>query len=170
MLLTEVLTEDSDLISQWQDFFGLRDQGTFEKRLLKQLLDGKLNMIVGQLLLLRKGAYDRIGVFYDASASAYQIMGTINGDAELCRLTNVLRVDDKKKDIYKFFLEVIRKHMHLFKVKTSSKDAEFSKSYNAHLSKNFDRALVKAIVMPLIYGKTSQGFAEDLQTFFVAVA
>ena len=30
------------------------------------------------------GAYDKVGVFYDASASAYQIMGTINNDKKLC--------------------------------------------------------------------------------------
>jgi hypothetical protein len=28
---------------------------------------------VGQLLLIRQGAYDKVGVFYDASASAYQM-------------------------------------------------------------------------------------------------
>lgn len=49
------------------------------------ILAEKLSFVqVGQLLLIRQGAYDKVGVYYDASASAYQIMGTINNDKKLC--------------------------------------------------------------------------------------
>lgn len=38
-------------------------------------------------------------------------------------------------------------------------------SYNC-LTTKMDRQLVKAAVMPLIYGKTAYGFSDDLQEFF----
>ena len=38
--------------------------------------------------------------------------------------------------------------------------------YKKYLKDHFDRDLAKAIVMPLIYGKTSVGFAADLEEFF----
>ena len=37
-------------------------------------------------------------------------MGSINGDRGLCQLTNVLKSENtKKKDIYAFFLEELKK-------------------------------------------------------------
>ena len=35
-----------------------------------------------------------------------------------------------------------------------------------YFNNNLNRTLIKAIIMPLIYGKTSMGFAEDLKRFF----
>lgn len=44
---------------------------------MEDLLAKKLSLIQAeQLQLIRQGAYDKVGVFYDASASA--IIGTIN--------------------------------------------------------------------------------------------
>lgn len=105
-----------------------------------------------------------MGVYYDASASAYQIMGVINGNKKLCQLTNVLKSENtKKKDVYSFFLEELKKvdENTLF-----NKDEKRLKGYKDFFKKNFDRSLAKTIVMPLIYGKTSIGFAEDLEVFF----
>lgn len=35
-----------------------------------------------------------------------------------------------------------------------------------YFKKNINRPLMKAVIMPLIYGKTSYSFAEDLKEFF----
>nr|UCS09821.1 hypothetical protein [Percursaria percursa] len=113
LLLKTALVKD-DLIKRWDDVFGDRliNKDKFEKLLLEDLLAEKLSLIqVGQLLLIRQGAYDSIGVYYDASASAYQIMGVINMDENLCKITNVLKTDGSKNDIYTFFLGQIMKKM-----------------------------------------------------------
>ena len=56
--------------------FYLLHSNEFETHLLFSLIEEKLSAIqVSQLLLLRAGRYDQIGVYYDATASAYQIMG-----------------------------------------------------------------------------------------------
>jgi hypothetical protein len=77
---TNILVKE-DYIEKWDAVFGNRliNNNQFQELLLQDLLAEKLSLIqVGQLLLLRQGAYDKIGVYYDASASAYQIMGTIS--------------------------------------------------------------------------------------------
>ena len=166
LLLKEVLVE-KDLIEKWDNFFGNRfiNNEKFEELLLEDLLAKKLSLIqIGQLLLIRQGAYDRVGVYYDASASAYQIMGSINGDRGLCQLTNVLKSENtQKKDIYSFFLEELKKTNEniLF-----NKDEKGLKRYKDFFKKNFDRSLAKTIIMPLIYGKKAIGFSEDLEAFF----
>ena len=59
---------------------------------------------VSQLLLLRAKESDKIGIYYDASAAAYQIIGMLNLDEKLCELTNVIgHAESKKNDIYEFF-------------------------------------------------------------------
>lgn len=166
LLLREVLVEEN-VIKKWDAIFGNRliNNEAFEQLLLDDLLSKELSLIqVGQLLLIRQGAYDRVGVFYDASASAYQIMGVINVDWALCKQTNVLQVDGKKQDIYDFFLKELQKNMHMFNV--THKLPGVADRLNEHLKNNFNRKLVKAIVMPLIYGKMSVGFAEDLKKFY----
>ena len=45
------------------------------------------------------------------------------------------------------------------------KDPKIHDLMQGKRSTKLDRALIKAIVMPLIYGKTPYGFAEDLQSF-----
>lgn len=37
-----------------------------------------------------KKKYDKIGIYYDASALAYQIMSVLNLDYRLCELTNAI--------------------------------------------------------------------------------
>ena len=182
LLLKAVLVE-KDLIEKWDAFFGdrLLNNDKFEELLLEDLLSKKLSLIqVGQLLLIRQGAYDRVGVFYDASASAYQIMGTINSDRTLCQLTNVLKAPDgMKQDIYTFFLNwlenkeysafdaTVKKNItdNVERFLLERKNLERER-YKEYFKTNCDRSLTKAIVMPLIYGKTSVGFAEDLEKFF----
>ena len=166
LLLKTVLVE-KDLVEKWDNVFGDRfiNNETFEELLLEDLLAKKLSLIqIGQLLLIRQGAYDRVGVYYDASASAYQIMGVINEDYGLCQLTNVLEKDGSKQDIYAFFLRQVKSNIDKYTV--YSKDKEIILMYNKYFRDNVDRKLIKAIVMPLVYGKTSQGFAEDLKVFF----
>jgi hypothetical protein len=68
--------------------------------LFTALEEKQLSLIqVGQLLQLQLRAkqYDNIGVYYDASASAYQIMGILNCDYMLCKLTNVIKDTHEEK-------------------------------------------------------------------------
>nr|YP_010003138.1 hypothetical protein JXY92_mgp26 [Ulva torta]AZP40269.1 hypothetical protein [Ulva torta] len=90
-------------------------------------------------------------------------MGVINNDKQLCELTNVLLSDDKR-DMYSFFLERIKANCDSYAIKDKRKSLE--KLYNNYFQTNIDRKLIKAIVMPLIYGKTGQGFAINLKEFF----
>lgn len=106
--------------------------------------------------------------YLDASASAYQIMAVINQDKNLCVLTNVIKDGSEnmpeKKDIYTYFLGLLNS--------TIWSDPEFlslkklTNEQKLYLQKNFDRKLTKAIVMPLIYGKTGVGFADDLKAMY----
>lgn len=168
LLIKEILLKD-DLIEKWDNVFGDRliNNDTFENLLLEDFLAKKLSLIqVGQLLLVRQGAYARIGIYYDASASAYQIMGVINADKKLCQLTNVLKSENnKKEDLYQFFLN--RLNIETQNYSASGEEDKQVKMYENYLKDNLNRSLIKAIVMPLIYGKTSMGFAEDLKEFFV---
>jgi DNA-dependent RNA polymerase len=166
LLLKEVLIE-KDLIQKWDNIFGDRfiNNERFEQLLLEDLLAKKVRFIqVSQLLLIRRGAFDRVGVYYDASASAYQIMGVINEDITLCQLTNVLDKDGTRQDMYAFFLEQVKSNIEQYTV--YSKDKNILAMYNNYLRDNVNRQLIKAIVMPLIYGKTIKAFAEDLKEFF----
>ena len=187
MLLKAILVENG-LITKWDlvfsDRFIFNDE--FENLLLEGLLVDELSSIqVGQLLLLRHGAYDQIGTYYDASASAYQIMGCVTGDKELCRLTNVLGSStNTKQDIYGYFLPSLsdsRITAGLEKLPPRTKDRAYGfqinkytreqnellkKTYLDCLHKHFDRSLAKALIMPLTYGKTAEGFSKDLKAFF----
>jgi hypothetical protein len=167
LLLKEVLVK-KDLIEKWENILGNRFiyNDKFEELLLDDLLAKKLSFIqVGQMLSIRQGLYDTVGVFYDASASAYQIMGVINGDKTLCQLTNVLKSKKgEKNDLYQHVLENVFSDISFSDL--NIKDAKFATMYVQYFKENVDRSLVKSIVMPLIYGKTSQGFAEDLTLFF----
>lgn len=115
LLLKDVLV-NYELITRWDAIFGNRainSNDKFEKLLLEDLLTKKISLIqVGQLLLIRQGAYDQIGVYYDASASAYQVMGHITGDIKLCELTNVISSPSSeiKQDIYTNCLELIKQN------------------------------------------------------------
>ena len=171
LLLKEILNDDI-LIQEWEAVFGNRfiNNDTFDKLLFTALKDEKLSLIqVSQLLLLRAKEYDKIGIYYDASASAYQIMGMLNLDISLCELTNVIENLEsvKKKDIYEFFKTELA-NINDYKNLTFSLDEDASMSTLIHncLTTKMDRQLVKAAVMPLIYGKTPYGFSEDLKEFF----
>lgn len=69
LLLQAILEYDDALIQEWDAIFGDRfiNNDAFERRLLDSILNNKLSLIqVGQLLLVREGHYDKVGVFYDA--------------------------------------------------------------------------------------------------------
>ena len=65
------------------------------------------------------------------------------------------------------FKEIVEKkvanNVEQYALEQQNKETVFYKKY---LKNHFDRDLAKAIVMPLIYGKTSAGFAADLEAFF----
>jgi hypothetical protein len=101
LLLKEILNDDG-LFHEWNVHFGNRslNNHTFTKLLFTALEEKQLSLIqVGQLLQLQLRAkqYDNIGVYYDASASAYQIMGILNCDYMLCKLTNVIKDTHEEK-------------------------------------------------------------------------
>lgn len=168
LLLSHVLLNDPQLIKQWDQIFGQRTihNDRFSELLLDALINKKLSLIqVSQLLLIRQGAYDQVGVYYDASASAYQIMGLINGDAQLCKCTNMLPMPHtrSKQDLYAYVVNQLQPALW--------QDAKFNKLHltqgqKAYLQNNFNRSLIKTIVMPLIYGKTADGFSDNLNQFF----
>jgi hypothetical protein len=167
LLLQEVLIKEH-LIEKWYDIFGRRDiyYNDFSELLLKDLLAKNLSIIqVGQLLSIREGAYDTVGVFYDASASAYQIMGVLNGDKTLCQLTNVLKSEDgQRQDLYQYVLNDVFKNIDFSDLNFEGK--VLAEICIKHFNEKADRSLVKSIVMPLIYGKSSRGFADNLREFF----
>nr|AZT79244.1 hypothetical protein [Ulva compressa] len=102
-------------------------------------------------------------------------MGMLNLDIGLCDLTNVIGNSEnsenceklnKKKDIYEFFTKELLQQLSKPLPFQLNKDKELNKFSEDYLTQNLDRKLLKMIVMPLIYGKTSYGFAEDLENFF----
>lgn len=97
-------------------YFGDRftNNNKFEQLLRKPLIAQRISLVqVSQLLLLRNKEYDKIGVYYDASASAYQIMGTLHFDKQLCQLTNVIQdqATHIKGDLYVFFRKGLSKEL-----------------------------------------------------------
>lgn len=171
MLLKEILNDDR-LIQEWDTVFGNRfiNNNQFEQLLVKALIDQRVSLVqVSQLLLLRNKEYAKIGIYYDASASAYQIMGILNLDTNLCELTNVIGDNNHsvKKDIYEFFKTELASISNFKNVVLKpNEDPNMSTLIQNCLTTKLDRQLVKAAVMPLIYGKTAYGFAEDLEGFF----
>lgn len=171
LLLKEILNDDR-LIQEWDAVFGNRfiNKHAFEELLLDSILNNKLSLIqVSQLLLLRAKEYDKIGIYYDASASAYQIMGMLNLEKDLCELTNVIGDNNNsiKKDIYEFFKTEFKNIKDYKNIQLKpNEDPNMKTLIENCLTKKLDRQLVKAAVMPLIYGKTAYGFAEDLESFF----
>ena len=93
MLLDHLLNEPKK-IKRWHDIFSDRQirKERFEKLLLQDLLKSELSLFqVAQLLLIRQGHYDQVGMYYDASASAYQLVAAIHGLDGMAKLTNVQR-------------------------------------------------------------------------------
>ena len=63
----------------------MRNEEIFDQKILNDVTNYNITLVqAGQLFKLRAGYYDEIGVYYDASASAYQIMGVLTGDKALC--------------------------------------------------------------------------------------
>jgi hypothetical protein len=161
LLLKEILNKD-ELIAEWDAHFGNRflNNKAFEKLLFASLKDNRLSFIqVGQLLQLRHKDYDKIGIYYDASASAYQIIGMINLDTELCQLTNVIAKPNNsnyKADIYEYFkvelMNQIKQQGETITQIGEEKDQTLNAQVREVLSEQLDRELIKSIIMPLIYG------------------
>lgn len=169
LLIKNILVKE-DIIEEWRDKLSNRSEYTIDKFyncLFDGLCENKISLIqAGQMLALRAGRYDEIGVYYDASASAYQIMGVLTGDKSLCNLTNVIKYDkETKSDIYSVFLKKLKPLLKNKKLDVF-KNENFDKNDIQYFINNFDRKIIKAIIMPLIYGKTPSGFADDLKDFF----
>lgn len=101
--------------------------------------------------------YTMIPVSMDASSCAYQIMSSFLLDEKLAVCTNFLKKDDSDHiyDLYESFIEDIKQDLvnPACTLKASLRDA---------LKKNLTRKLVKAIFMPIVYGKTQHASAEDI--------
>jgi hypothetical protein len=170
--LNEVLgliLEKPEAIEKWEVL--LKDKSlirkAFERLLLEDYVGNRLSLIqISQLLLIREGESEKVGVFLDATASAYQIIGAINGDVGLSKETNVLAsdswvhgVNEKKHDFYKLFIDSIREWLYncneigLTKFKLNQIEREIICS----------RKSIKSIVMPLIYGKKVSIYGKKLR-------
>jgi hypothetical protein len=91
----------------------------------------------------------------------------LNLDEHLCELTNVIGdAELKKNDIYEFFKTELANHDYKNLTFQLDKDARMNTLIQNCLTTKMDRQLVKAAVMPLIYGKTAYGFSDDLNNFF----
>ena len=157
-LLLKAIVKTPESINRWDAIFSSRqiNNESFMKLLLDDLVAKQLNLLqVGQLLALRAGKYSQIGVHYDATASAYQIIGVLCFNVELCTVTNI--ISTSKQDLYSNLLQ------HL-KVETLEKliNDHGLESIKTRILEHFDCALLKSGVMPLIYGKTSLSYSKDL--------
>lgn len=169
-LLSQVLANDKDLIESWDRVFcnkGIRND-KFDSLLVDAYINQRLKLHqVAQLLLIRNGEYDRVGVYYDATASAYQIAGLLHQNKDLSYWTNLISCEKsdawEKQDLYSHVLEKINQSLW---DSFSFKAVPLEMYHKKFLKENITRKLVKAIVMPTLYGKTAQGFAQDLQEFF----
>ncbi|KAL0295162.1 UNVERIFIED_CONTAM: putative DNA-directed RNA polymerase [Sesamum calycinum] len=108
--------------------------------------------IANVLSLERKTDPSTIPVTQDASSSAYQIMSYFLLDVELANRTNLISIDDKIHDLYTKLIEELRDYL---KVHLRS-------SLASVVCPRIDRKLVKAIFMPLIYGKTVISTTKDI--------
>jgi len=95
-----------------------------------------------------------IPITQDASASAYQIMSYFLLDEPMAKNTNLIQSKEGKiLDIYSIMLKDLKEFM------KDELDTNLSKVVIANLT----RKIVKGIFMPIIYGKTLQSTASDLQ-------
>lgn len=69
-----------------------------------------------------------------------------------------------KWNIYAFFLNELNNA--LKDLNFDAPNDKLIENYMNYFNKNLNRTFIKAIIMPLIYGKTSVGFAKDLKKFF----
>lgn len=118
---------------------------------------------ISQLLLLRHGLYNQVGVYFDASASAYQILELIHQDAPLTHHTNLTKANTNKSGLYAQVLNLVNE---TFWISSAFKACKLEQRHKISLQRGHDRKLIQAIVTRLVYGKTASGFASDLVVFF----
>lgn len=96
-----------------------------------------------------------IPVTQDASASAYQIMSYLLLDVDLAQRTNFIPTpsENKIRDIDSEILEELKPFLH----------DNLDQTISTIICSRINRKLVKAIFMPLIYGKTIISMARDIQ-------
>ena len=96
-----------------------------------------------------------VPVTQDASASAYQIMSYLLLDLDLAKRTNLIPSSSKNKirDIYSEILEELIFFLH----------KNLDPTITELVCSRINRKLIKAIFMPLIYGKTIIGITTDIK-------
>jgi hypothetical protein len=77
---------------------------------------------------------------------------------------NIFCYENMKVDIYAFFLNELNNALKDLNFDTTND--ELIANYMDFFNNNLNRTLIKAIIMPLIYGKTSMGLVEDLKKIF----
>lgn len=96
----------------------------------------------------------------DASSSAYQIMGFLLLDTQIAIQTNLISENKGAiHDIYNNMKELLLEY-----IESSSGEYDLSENLKGLIIKSIDRKLVKALFMPIIYGKTVISTATDLRT------
>lgn len=89
-------------------------------------------------------------VSMDASSSAYQIMSYLLLDAEMARLTNLIK-SYSRNDLYSIIRERLLEYL----------KQQQSGSINEIIANHPSRKLVKALFMPITYGKTIKSMSTD---------
>lgn len=146
--------------------------GAFEGFLLDGLTpDNKAKALtlrqISQLLLLRHGLYNQVGVYFDASASAYQILGLIHQDAPLTHHTNLTKANTNKSGLYAQVLNLVNE---TFWISSAFKACKLEQRHKIGLQRGHDRKLIQAIVTRLVYGKTRLGLPVIWLCFLTTMA
>jgi DNA-directed RNA polymerase len=116
---------------------------------------------IANVLAIEEGETDplTIPVTQDASSSAYQIMSYLLLDESLAKQTNLIPSDnDKINDLYLEILTDLKQFL--------QQDEQFNTTIKNIICDNMNRKLVKAIFMPIIYGKTSISISNDIQKHY----
>ncbi|XP_075097792.1 putative DNA-directed RNA polymerase [Nicotiana tabacum] len=115
----------------------------------------------------------QLPITQDASASAYQIISYFLLDFEIANCTNLIPTKGDKEqpkkeiginDVYDFFVSEIKKSLI-----EESKTFEDPHLIRTHVCDGVDRKIVKSLLMPLIYGKTTYIMAGDLHQHYNSI-
>lgn len=110
----------------------------------KNLFKEKFNNIYNLYKVMKYGKKATISL--DASSSAFQILSVITQNEKLMILTNAIKSDDSKKDIYDYLINILR---------IEYKSDIFYEYY-------INRKIVKNICMTYFYGSTPKYIAEAM--------
>lgn len=115
----------------------------------------------------------------DASASAFQIQGTLMKDLKMMKLTNIFNPSDERQDIYSHIMTEFKVYLNNNPLNYNDFDFEFYeiKIISITKSSNFknlvkiildDRTFWKSIILPLSYNEGSESRTKKFYEYFVS--